>query len=299
MPRENYSDIIAFIAVARESSFTRAAAKLGVSQSALSHTIRALETRLGVRLLMRTTRSVSLTEAGKTLFDDVADMFTAIDSSIASLSDWRENPTGTIRITANHHAADTLLWPRLAPLLARYPDIKLEINIDYGLTNIVEQRFDIGVRIGDQIAKDMIAVKIGPDMSMAVVGSPDYFAKHPQPEVPADLIHHQCINLRLQSHGGLYAWEFDNGDNQVNVHVEGQLTFNTTNQMLQGALDGFGLAYVPDDIVKEHIEQGRLVRVLTDWCEPFPGYHIYYPNRRQSSAAFNLVVDTLRYSANV
>lgn len=299
MPRENYSDIIAFIAVAKESSFTRAAAKLGVSQSALSHTIRSLETRLGVRLLMRTTRSVSLTEAGKTLFDEVADMFEAIDASIESLSDWREHPTGTIRITANDHAADNILWPRLVPLLARYPDIKLEINIDYGLTNIVEQRFDIGVRIGDQIAKDMIAVKIGPEMRMAVVGSPEYFAKHPIPKEPSDLMHHQCINLRLQSHGGLYAWEFDNGVTQVNVHVEGQLTFNTTNQMLQGALDGFGLAYVPDDIIAQHIEQGKLVRVLTDWCEPFPGYHIYYPNRRQSSAAFNLVVDALRYSTNM
>jgi DNA-binding transcriptional LysR family regulator len=295
MARQNVNDLLAFLAVAKERSFTRAAAKLGVSQSALSHTIRGLEERLGMRLLARTTRSVAPTEAGERLVRTVGPRFEEIDAELAALSELREKPAGTIRITATEYAADTLLWPKLVKFLRQYPDIKVEITIDSGLIDIVAQRFDAGVRSGEQVAKDMIAVRIGPDMRMAVVGAPSYFRKRSEPKKPQDLIGHDCINLRLPTHGGLYAWEFEKGARELKVRVEGQLVFNGTLQILNAALAGFGLAYVPEDMARPHLAKGRLKRVLEDWCAPFSGYHLYYPSRRQSSAAFALLVDALRY----
>ena len=297
MPRENFNDLLAFLAVARERSFTRAAAQLGVSQSALSHTIRGLEERLGLRLLTRTTRSVSPTEAGERLLRTVGPRFEEIEVQLSGLSELREKPAGTIRITANDHAADGILWPKLAKLLPQYPDIKIEIMIDYGLTDIVAQRYDAGVRLGEQVAKDMIAVRIGPEMRMAVVAAPSYFAKRSLPKTPQDLIGHNCINLRLPTHGGLYAWEFERGGRELKVRVEGQLVFNMTEQMLTAALAGFGLAYVPEDLAEPHLAKGRLKRVLENWCPHFSGYHLYYPSRRQSSPAFALLFEALRYRA--
>jgi DNA-binding transcriptional LysR family regulator len=295
MPRENFNDLLAFLMVARERSFTRAAAKLGVSQSALSHTVRGLEERLGLRLLTRTTRSVSPTEAGERLLHTLGPRFEEIDAELTALSELRDKPAGTIRINATDYAADIVLWPRLTKFLRRYPDIKVEVIIDYGLTDIVAERFDAGVRNSEQVAKDMIAVRIGPDMRMAVVGAPSYFAARPPPRQPQDLVGHDCINLRLPTYRGLYAWEFARGKREMKVHVEGQLVFNSTFQMLNAALEGFGLAYVPEDLVEAHVARGRLVRVLEDWCPPFSGYHLYYPSRRQSSPAFALLVDALRY----
>jgi DNA-binding transcriptional LysR family regulator len=295
MQRGNLDQLVAFVAVARERSFTNAAAKLGVSQSALSHTIRELEERLGVRLLTRTTRSVSPTEAGERLLRNVGPRFEEIEAELEALSELREKPAGTIRITATDYAADTILWPRLTKLLRQYPDIKVEIIVDYGLTDIVAQRYDAGVRAGEQVAKDMIAVRIGPDMRMAVVGAPSYFKKRSEPKTPQELIGHNCINLRLPTHGGLYGWEFEKGERELKVRVEGQLVFNGTFQMLNAALAGFGLAYVPEDLVQAHVSNGRLKRVLEDWCPPYAGFHLYYPSRRQSSAAFALLVDALRY----
>jgi DNA-binding transcriptional LysR family regulator len=295
MQRGNLNDLLAFVAVARERSFTKAAAKLGVSQSALSHTMRELEARLGVRLLTRTTRSVSPTAAGERLLHTAGPRIEEIDAELAALSELREKPAGTIRITATDYAADTILWPKLPKFLGRYPDIKVEIIIEYGLTDIVAQRFDAGVRAGEQVAKDMIAVRIGPDLRMAVVGAPSYFRKRSEPKKPQDLIGHNCINLRLPTHGGLYAWEFEKGTRELRVRVDGQLTFNGTFQMLNAALAGFGLAYVPEDLAQPHLAKGRLKRVLADWCQPYSGYHLYYPSRRQSSAAFALLVDALRH----
>ena len=295
MQRENFNDILAFLAVARERSFTRAAAKLAVSQSALSHTISGLEARLGIRLLTRTTRSVSPTEAGERVFLSVGHRFEEIEAELQALCELRDKPAGTIRITATDYAADTILWPKLAKFLPRYPDIKVEIIVDYGLTDIVAQRYDAGVRSGEQVAKDMVAVRIGPDMRMAVVGTPSYFANRSAPKKPQDLNEHSCINLRLPTHGGLYAWEFEKGGRELKVRVEGQLVFNGTAQMLTAALAGFGLAYVPEDAAQSHITAGRLKRVLGDWCPPFPGYHLYYPSRRHSSPAFALLVDALRH----
>jgi DNA-binding transcriptional LysR family regulator len=295
MQRGTLDDLLAFIAIGRERSFTKAAAKLGVSQSALSHTIRELEARLGVRLLTRTTRSVAPTEAGERLLQTLAPRFEEIDAALVGLSELREKPAGTIRITATEYALDTFLWPKLAKFLAKYPDIKVEISIDSLLTDIVAQRFDAGVRVGEQVAKDMIAVRIGPDVRMAVVGAPSYFSKRPEPKTPQDLIGHACINLRLPTHGGLYAWEFQKGARELKVRVEGQLVFNGTTQILNAALAGFGLAYVPEDLARPHLTKRRLKRVLADWCPPFSGYHLYYPSRRQSSAAFALLVDALRY----
>jgi DNA-binding transcriptional LysR family regulator len=295
MQRGTLDDLHSFLAVARERSFTKAAAKLGVSQSALSHTVRQLEARLGVRLLTRTTRSVSPTEAGERLLATIGPRFEEIDTELASLSEFRDRPAGTIRISATDYVADTLLWPRLTGFLRKYPDIKVEIIVDYRLTDIVAERFDAGVRDGGQIAKDMIAVRIGPDMRMAVVGSPAYFKTRQRPAQPQTLVDHACINLRLPTHGGLYAWEFEKGGRELRVRVDGQLVFNGTNQMLNAALAGFGLAYVPEDLVTSHIAKGRLIRVLEDWCPPFPGSHLYYPSRRQPSPAFTLLVDALRH----
>ncbi|WP_374486022.1 LysR family transcriptional regulator [Zoogloea sp.] len=295
MRRENFNDLLAFVAVAREGSFTRAAARLGVSQSALSHTVRALEARLGIRLLTRTTRSVSPTEAGERLLRTVAPHFEEIEAELAALSELRDKPAGTVRITCAEHAANTVLWPKLSAVLPDYPDVRIEINVDYGLTNIVSQRFDAGVRLGDQVEKDMIAVRIGPDMRMAVVGAPAYFARHSRPLTPRDLAGHDCINLRLPTHGNLLAWEFEKDGQSVNVHVEGQWVFNSSTPRLTAALAGAGLACLPEDMVLEYVAAGRLEQVLQDWCQPFSGYHLYYASRRQSSPAFALVVEALRY----
>jgi DNA-binding transcriptional LysR family regulator len=295
MQRVNLNDLLAFLAVGRERSFTKAAAKLGVSQSALSHTIRELEARLGVRLLTRTTRSVAPTEAGERLLHTVGPRFEEIEAELAAIGELREKPAGTIRITATEYAADAILLPKLAKLLREYPDIKVEIIIDYGLTDIVAQRYDAGVRSGEQVAKDMIAVRIGPDMRMAVVGAPSYFKGRSEPKKPQDLIGHNCITLRLPTHGGLYVWEFEKGGRELRVRVEGQLTYNTTAQMLNAAVAGVGLAYVPEGLVQAYLAKGRLKRVLEDWCLPYSGYHLYYPSRRQPSAAFVLLVNALRY----
>lgn len=296
MPRENYNDLVAFVTVAREGSFTRAAAKLGVSQSALSHTIRGLEANLGLRLLARTTRSVSPTEAGARLLEIVAPRFEEIEAGLAALSELRDKPAGTIRITTAEHAGNSVLWPKLSTFLVDYPDIKVEITIDYGLTDIVAQRFDAGVRLGEQVEKDMIAVRIGPDMRMAVVGSPTYFSSRPLPETPHDLSAHNCINLRLPTHGGLLVWDFEKDGHALNVRVDGQWVFNSSLPILRAALAGCGLAFVPEDMVLEHVAEGRLIRVLDGWCQTFQGYHLYFPSRRQASPAFALVVDALRYS---
>ena len=292
----NVNDLLAFLAVAREGSFTRAAGKLGVSQSALSHTIRGLEERLGLRLLTRTTRSVALTGAGERLLRSVGPRFEEIDAELAALNELREKPAGTIRITTGGHAADWILWPALEKMLPRYPDIQVEIVVDQGLTDIVAERFDAGVRLGEQVAKDMIAVRIGPDFRMVVVGAPSYFAKRPRPKKPQDLTVHSCINLRLPTRGGLYAWEFEKNGRELKVRVEGQLVFNATVPTLNAALAGFGLAYLAEDLVQTHVARGRLIRVLNDWCQPFSGYHLYYPSRRQPTPAFAVLVDALRYT---
>jgi DNA-binding transcriptional LysR family regulator len=295
MSRENLNDIIAFLAVAREQSFTRAAAKLGVSQSALSHAIRGLEERLGVRLLTRTTRSVAPTEAGERLLRTAGPRLDEIDAELTALSELREKPAGNIRITAGEHAANTVLWPALAKLLPSYPGIKVEIVIDYGLTDIVAERYDAGVRLGEQVAKDMIAVRIGPDFRMDVAGAPSYFARRSKPRIPQDLTDHVCINLRLPTYGSLYAWEFAKRGHEIKVRVEGQLVFNNIALRLDAALAGSGLAFLPEDVVQPHVREGRLIRVLDDWCAPFSGYHLYYPSRRQPTPAFALLVDALRY----
>src|SRR6266436_5074413 len=295
MHRGNLDDLRALVAVGHERSFTKAAAKLGVSQSALSQTIRQLESRLGMRLLTRTTRSVSLTEAGERLVHTAAPRFEEIEAELEALSELREKPAGTIRITAGDHAIRSVLWPKLAKFLPSYPDIKVEIVIDYGLTDIVAERYDAGVRWGEQVGRDMIAVRIGPDVRFAVVGAKSYFAKRSPPKTPQDLISHNCTNLRLPTYGGLYAWEFERDGRELKVRVEGQLAFNGIFQVLDAALAGLGLAYVPEDLAQPYLARGRLKRVLEEWCPPWSGYHLYYPSRRQSSAAFALLVDALRY----
>src|SRR3989442_2789934 len=295
MQRRSLDDLRALVAVGRERSFTKAAAKLGISQSALSQTIRELEARLGVRLLTRTTRSVSPTEAGERLLRTVGPRFEEIEPELEALSELREKPAGTIRITAIDYVADTILWPKLAKFLREYPDIKVEITVDYGLSDIVAQRYDAGVRSGEQVAKDMIAVRIGPDMRMAIVGAPSYFEKRSLPKKPQDLTEHNCINLRLPIHGGLFAWELEKGGRELRVRVEGQLVFNATGQILNAALGGLGLGYVPEEMAQPYIAAGQLKRVLEDWCEPYAGYHLYYPSRRQQSPPFALLVEALRY----
>jgi DNA-binding transcriptional LysR family regulator len=294
MPDPDLNDIVAFLAVARLRSFTRAAAQLGVSQSALSQTVRGLEARLGVRLLTRTTRSVAPTEAGERLLRAAGPRLDEITAELDALRALRDRPAGNIRITAHDHAVRAVLLPALATLLPDYPDIKVELVVDYGLTDIVADRFDAGVRTGEMIAQDMVAVRIGPDMRAAVVGAPGYFATRPAPTTPQMLTAHNCINLRLPTHGGLYAWEFAKGRRELRVRVEGQLTFNASAPMLEAALAGGGLAYLPEDDVRPYLADGRLVRVLGDWCPPYPGYHLYYPSRRQPTAAFTLLVDALR-----
>jgi len=294
MANENLNDLQAFVAVARERSFTRAAAQLGLSRSALSHAMLGLEARLGVRLLTRTTRSVSTTEAGARLLDVLAPRLSEIEQELSSLSAMRDKPAGTVRITAHDHAIATVLWPRLLPLLKQYPDIQIEFSVDYAFTDIAAHRFDAGVRVGDRVAKDMIAVRLAPGLRMAVAGSPEYLAGRSLPVTPHELTEHCCINLRLPTHGGLYAWDFEKDGQSLNVRVGGQTVFNNTFLMLQAALDGMGLAYVPHDLMQPHIEQGRLIPVLEDWWPEFPGYHLYYANRRQVSPALALVIDALR-----
>ncbi|MGD0635857.1 MAG: LysR family transcriptional regulator [Beijerinckiaceae bacterium] len=293
----NTNDLIAFLAVARERSFTRAAAKLGVSQSALSHTIRSLEERLGLRLLTRTTRSVAPTELGERLLSNIGPRFDEIDAELAALKEMREKPAGSIRINTAEHSAKTILWPALARLLPDYPDINVEIVVENGMTDIVAGRYDAGIRLGEQVEKDMVAVRVGPDMRMAVVGAPAYFAKRKKPRTPQELTGHVCINLRLPTLGGVYAWEFEKGGRELKVRVEGQLVLNNLDLKVSAVLAGLGLAYVPADQAAQHIAEGRLVRVLDDWCPPFSGYHLYYPSRRQHTPAFALLVDALRYRA--
>jgi DNA-binding transcriptional LysR family regulator len=295
MLRENANDLLAFLAVARERSFTKAAGKLGVSQSALSHTIRGLEARLGLRLLTRTTRSVAPTEAGQHLLDTVGPHFEEIEINLAALSNLRDTPAGSIRINAMDHALHFILWPVLKPFLAQYPDISVEVCCDYGFVDIVAQGFDAGVRLGEDVAQGMIATRIGPDMRMAVVGSPAYFAGRTAPKTPHDLTGHRCNNLRLPTNGGLYAWEFEKGEERLKARVSGQITLNGVYQLLDAALDGMGLSYIPEDLVTQHLAAGRLVRVLEDWCPVFAGFHLYYPSRRQASPAFALLLEALRY----
>ena len=296
MKREDASDLLAFLAVARERSFTRAAARLGMTQSGLSQIVRNLEERIGVRLLNRTTRSVTPTEAGERLFRNIGPRFTEMDTELAALGELRERPAGTIRLTATEYAASEILLPALGKILPDHPDIQVEVIIDYGLTNIVAQQVDAGIRPGELVARDMIAVRVSPDLRMAVVGSPAYFTTRKRPKMPQDLTRHNCLNLRLPTHGGsLYAWEFEKGGRQLNVRVEGQLTFNSAGLLLDGALKGFGLAYVTQGHAQPHLAKGELVRVLADWCPPFSGYHLYYPSRRQPTPAFSLLIDALRY----
>lgn len=292
---KNYNDLLAFVTVAREQSFTKAAALLGVSQSALSQTVRTLEERLGIRLLTRTTRSVAPTEAGERLMHSVGPRLADIDAELESLSAMRDKPAGSIRITAGEHAAQTILWPKLGPLLRQFPDIRVEVAVDHALVDIVAGRYDAGIRLGEQVAQDMIAVRIGPDMSMAAVSSPGYFRDNGTPETPADLIRHNCINLRLPTLGGLYGWEFDQDGREFSVRVEGQIIMNASSLIVEAALSGNGIAFLPDGLVSRHLASGRLVRVLRQWCSPFSGYHLYFPSNRQASPAFRLVVDALRY----
>lgn len=295
MHRDDLVDLNAFMAVAEEKSFTRAAAKLGTSQSALSHAVRRLETRHGVRLLTRTTRSVAPTAAGDRLLATLVPALAGIDAELALLGELRAKPAGTIRITTSEHAANTVLWPVLERFLPAYPDIHVELSIDSGFTDIVADRFDAGVRLGEALAKDMIAVRTSPDLRMAVVGSPDYLARHAAPETPQDLARHTCINLRMLSSGGFYAWELEQAEREVRVRVDGQFACNNTQMIVRAAIAGLGLAFVMEDTVVAHLAEGRLQRVLADWCQPFAGYHLYYPSRRQPSAAFSLLVEALRY----
>lgn len=294
MLKDNFNDLLSFMVVARERSFTRAAAQLGVSQSALSHAMRNLEARLDVRLLTRTTRSVAPTEAGEQLFLRLRPHLLEIEQELTALRDMRDQPAGNIRITAGEHAMSAVLWPVLKPFMGQYPDIHIEVTVDNGLTDIVDGRFDAGIRLGEQVAKDMIAVRIAPDMRMAVVGSPAYFARYGVPETPEQLENHCCINMRLPTRGGLYAWEFEKEGRELRVRVDGQLTLNNLPQRLDAAEAGLGLAYVPDDTVQQALADGRLIRVLEEWCTPFDGYHLYYPSRRQHTTAFALFLEALR-----
>lgn len=295
MPNENFNDLAVFAVVAQERSFTRAAAKLGISQSTLSLTIRALEERIGLRLLARTTRSVAPTNAGERLLQTIMPRFAEIEAALATLRELREKPAGTVRITAGEHAAIAALQPALKRFLPDYPDIQVEVIVDYGLTDIVAEGFDAGVRMGEQVAKDMIAVRIGPDMRMAVVASPAYFERYPRPETPQDLTAHKCINSRLPTYGGLFPWGLEKDGREVKVRGEGQLVFNSLSMRLNSAVDGLGVAYIPEDQALPHIDAGRLIRVLEDWCPYFPGYHLYYPSRRHSSPALTLLIEKLRY----
>lgn len=295
MLRENVNDLLAFIVVARECSFTKAAAQLGMSQSGLSHAIRGLEARLGLRLLTRTTRSVAPTSEGEQLLETIVPRFEEVETQLTSLIDRREKPAGVIRITAEDYAIDAVLWPKLHDTLRDFPDVKIEFVIDYGLTDIVAERFDAGVRLGEIVSQGMISVPISGDQRMIVIGAPEYLERRGTPRGPQDLTGHSCINLRLPTHGGLYAWEFEKDGEALRVRVDGQMTFNGISQICRAAVDGFGLGFVPDGLAMPYLEQGRLVQVLGDWCPSYTGYHLFYPNKRQSSAAFKLVIDALRH----
>ena len=295
MLKDNFNDLLSFMVVARERSFTRAAAQLGVSQSALSHAMRNLEARLEVRLLTRTTRSVAPTEAGEQLFMRLSPHLLEIEQELTALRDTRDRPAGNIRLTAGEHAMSAVLWPVLKPFMAQYPDINVEVTVDDGLTDIVDSRFDAGVRLGEQVAKDMIAIRIAPDMRMAVVGSADYLHRFGVPETPEQLDQHRCINMRLPTRGGLYAWEFERDGRELRVRVDGQLILNSLPQRIDAAENGLGLAYVPEDAVQDALAEGRLVRVLEAWCPAFAGYHLYYPSRRQHTSAFSLLIAALRH----
>lgn len=297
MSRDNLNDLLAFVTIAREGSFTRAAAQLGVSQSALSHTMRELEARLGIRLLTRTTRSVSMTEAGEHLYESVAPRLEDIQAELAMMGQFRDTPVGTVRINTTGHAADLYVWPRLSSMLPQYPQLKVEVAVDYGLTDIVAQRFDIGIRLGEHLARDMIAVPVSPPQRIAVVATPAYFATHGIPRTPQELVTHNCIGMRLPTHGGLLPWEFDRDDVQYKSRVEGQWIFNGSAPALRAALAGVGLAYLPEDLMHEHLATGRLQRVLEEWCEPYDGYYAYYPSRRQASRALQVVIEALRHPA--
>ena len=294
MARRNLNDLMAFVTVAREGTFTRAAAVLGVTQSALSQTIKALEQRLDIRLLTRTTRSVSPTPAGERLLHSIGHHFDEIEAELASLTSLRDAPAGSVRITTGEHVLQAILLPKLVPLMRRYPDIHIEFDVSYGFRDIVADRFDAGVRLGESIDKDMIAMPISPKLRMAAVAAPDYFERHPLPRVPQDLTGHRCINIRFPTHGGLYVWEFERRGRQINVRVEGQVIFNTSPAIVLAALGGLGIAFLPEEEFAPHLQEGRLIRVLEDWCPPFPGYHLYYPSRRQHSRAFSLVVEALK-----
>lgn len=295
MLKDNFNDLLSFMVVARERSFTRAAAQLGVSQSALSHAMRNLEARLEVRLLTRTTRSVAPTEAGEQLFMRLSPHLMEIEQELTALRDTRDRPAGNIRLTAGEHAMSAVLWPVLKPFMAQYPDINVEVTVDDGLTDIVDGRFEAGVRLGEQVAKDMIAIRIAPDMRMAVVGSADYLHRFGVPETPEQLDQHRCINMRLPTRGGLYAWEFERDGRELRVRVDGQLILNSLPQRIDAAENGLGLAYVPEDAVQDALAEGRLVRVLEAWCPAFAGYHLYYPSRRQHTSAFSLLIAALRH----
>jgi len=294
MSKQDFNDLLWFLAVARERSFTKAAAKLGIAQSTLSHTIKELEAQMGIRLLTRTTRSVALTEAGERLQESLAPRIAEIEADIAALTAFRDKPSGNIRITLSDHALASLVWPKLRPVLKNYPDIKLEFSLDTAFRNIVEDGFDAGIRLGESVEKDMIAVRIGPGWRLVAVASPEYLAAHPRPEHPKDLVRHNCIKMRQSTAGGLYAWEFGKDGQELRVRVDGQLTFNNSYAMVDAALTGYGIAYVPENIVADHIESGDLVVVLDDWSPIFDGYFIYYPSKRQNSAAFKVIVDALR-----
>ena len=297
MPRPSVNELTALRAIAEARSFTRAAAKLGVSPSALSHTIRGLEERLGVRLLMRTTRSVAPTEAGERLIAAIGPYLDGIDAELSALGALRDKPAGTVRITTGIHAAQTILWPALTKILPEYPDLKVELGVNAGFVDIVADRFDAGVRLGETIAQDMISVRISPDMRMVAIGAPSYFARSPPPRTPHDLAAHSCVNLRFPTLGGLYAWEFEQDGRALAVRVEGQLIVNEIALALQAAIDGLGIAFLPEDYAMPAIEAGRLTPVLTDWCPPFPGYHLYYPSRRQQTPALAILVEALRFRA--
>jgi DNA-binding transcriptional LysR family regulator len=294
MPRHNFNDLQAFVTVAREGSFTRAAAHLGVTQSAVSQVVSGLEARLQIRLLTRTTRSVSLTAAGERLLEAIGHRFDEIEAELDALTELRDKPAGTVRITCGDNIIKTTLLPKLLPVLAAYPDIKLEFDINYGFRDIVAERFDAGVRFSGTVAQDMIAVPIGGDLRMAAVAAPSYFAEHPIPKHPHDLAAHRCIDIRFPTYGGMDAWEFERKGKKLRVRVDGQLVFNTTIHIADAAVGGLGIAYLPEDEFAPHLEEGRLIRVLEDWCEPFSGYHLYYPSRRQPSPAFALVLEALR-----
>lgn len=295
MIKESVDDLVAYLAVATQQSFTRAAAQLGISQPALSAKITALEARLGVRLLTRSTRSVSTTEAGERLLKSIGPHIDGIAASLAELSELRDKASGSLRITSVEHASQTILMPALAKLLPDYPDITVEIINDYGLVDIVADRFDAGVRLGEQVAQDMIAVRIGPDFKQCVVGTPAYFKRHGKPRTPHDLTEHSCIALRLPTSGGVWSWPFEKGGRALKVRPVGQLAFNTITLQLEGALAGLGLAFMHEDVMMEHLNAGRLVKVLEDWAAPISGYHLYYPSRRQPTAAFSLLVAALSF----